>query len=54
VASALIAAALLMAGVSLSGLFVYLGLANLLMLAWLVWRVPELLHRARALVVGAP
>jgi MFS family permease len=53
VASALIAAALLMAGVSLPGLFLCLGLANALMLLWLLWRVPELLHRARAIFRGS-
>jgi len=54
VASALICAALLMAGVSLQGLFLLLGLANLLMLGWLLLRVPELLHRAQAVVRGRP
>jgi len=42
VASALISAALLMAGVSLPGLFAWLALGNLLMLAWLCLRVPEM------------
>ena len=54
VASALVCAALLMAGVSLQGLFLLLGLANLLMLGWLLLRVPELLHRAQAVVRGRP
>jgi hypothetical protein len=54
VASALICAALLMAGVSLQGLFLCLGLANLLMLGWLLLRVPELFHRAWAVVRGRP
>ena len=42
VASALICAALLMAGVSLPGLFLCLALGNLMMLAWLCLRVPEM------------
>jgi MFS family permease len=42
VASALISAALLMAGVSLPGLFLCLALGNGLMLAWLCLRVPEM------------
>jgi hypothetical protein len=45
VASALISAALLMAGLSLPELFLCLGLGNLLMLAWLCLRVPELVRR---------
>ncbi len=53
VASALLCAALLMAGVSLPGLFFCLSLGNLLMLLWLLWQVPELLHRARAIFRGA-
>jgi len=54
VASALFAAALLTAGLTLPGLFFCLALGNLLMLVWLIWRVPELLQRARALLRGAP
>jgi hypothetical protein len=46
VASALISAALLMAGVSLPGLFLCLALGNLMMLAWLCLRVPEMPRRA--------
>ena len=46
VASALISAALLMAGVSLPGLFACLALGNGLMLAWLCLRVPEMPRRA--------
>jgi MFS family permease len=42
VASALISAALLMAGISLQGLFACLALGNLLMLVWLCMRVPEM------------
>ena len=45
VASALISAALLMAGLSLPELFLCLGLGNLLMLAWLCLKVPELVRR---------
>jgi hypothetical protein len=52
VASALISAALLMAGLSLSQLFLCLGLGNLLMLAWLCVRVPELPRKAMALLRG--
>jgi MFS family permease len=52
VASALISAALLMAGVSLPGLFLCLALGNLLMLAWLCLRVPELPSRLMALLRG--
>lgn len=54
VASALFAAALLTAGLTLPGLFFCLALGNLLILVWLIWRVPELLQRARALLRGAP
>ncbi len=54
VASALICAALLLAGVSLPGLFLCLGLGNALMLVWLIGRVPELWHRAWAVVRGRP
>ena len=46
VASALISAALLVAGVSLTGLFLCLALGNTLMLVWLCLRVPELPRRA--------
>jgi hypothetical protein len=52
VASALISAALLMAGVSLPALFACLALGNLLMLAWLCLRVPELPSRLMALLRG--
>ena len=52
VASALISAALLMAGLSLSQLFLCLGLGNLLMLVWLCVRVPELPRKAMALLRG--
>ena len=48
VASALISAALLMAGVSLPGLFLCLALGNGLMLAWLCLRVPEMPRQALA------
>ena len=48
VASALISAALLIAGVSLPALFLCLALGNLLMLAWLCLRVPEMPRRAWA------
>jgi MFS family permease len=50
VASALISAALLMAGLSLPALFLCLGLGNGLMLAWLCLRVPEMPRRAGHLV----
>jgi hypothetical protein len=50
VASALISAALLMAGLSLPELFLCLGLGNLLMLVWLCLRVPELPRKAVALL----
>ena len=46
VASALISAALLMAGVSLPALFLCLALGNLMMLVWLCLRVPEMPRRA--------
>jgi hypothetical protein len=46
VASALISAALLMAGLSLPELFLCLGLGNLLTLVWLCVRVPEMMRRA--------
>ena len=46
VASALISAALLMAGVSLPALFLCLALSNLMMLVWLCLRVPEMPRRA--------
>jgi MFS family permease len=46
VASALISAALLMAGVSLPALFLCLALGNLMMLVWLCLRVPEMPGRA--------
>ena len=52
VASALISAALLMAGVSLPGLFLCLALGNGLMLAWLCLRVPEMPRRALAWLRG--
>jgi MFS family permease len=52
VASALISAALLMAGVSLPGLFAWLALGNLLMLVWLCLRVPKLPSRLMALLRG--
>lgn len=45
VASALISAALLVAGVSLTGLFLCLALGNTLMLVWLCLRVPQTLQR---------
>ena len=53
VASALISAALLTAGVSLPGLFAWLGLGNLLMLAWLCARVPEMPRRTWQWLRGA-
>ena len=53
VASALICAALLMAGVSLPGLFLCLALGNLMMLAWLCLRVPEMPRRAWQWLRGA-
>ena len=52
VASALISAALLMAGVSLPALFLCLALGNLLMLVWLCMRVPELPSRLMTLLRG--
>jgi len=48
VASALISAALLMAGMSLPGLFLCLALGNGLMLAWLCLQVPEMPRQALA------
>jgi MFS family permease len=53
VASALISAALLMAGVSLPGLFACLALGNSLMLVWLCLRVPEMPRRAWQWLRGA-
>ena len=52
VASALISAALLMAGVSLPGLFLCLALGNLMMLAWLCLRVPEMPRQTLAWLRG--
>ena len=53
VASALISAALLMAGVSLPALFLCLALGNLMMLVWLCLRVPEMPRRAWQWLRGA-
>ena len=52
VASALICGALLMAGVSLPGLFLCLALGNGLMLAWLCLRVPEMPRQTLAWLRG--